>query len=61
MVRKYYELSCDNCGCADFYLIGQDFAKAARSNGWIITKDKKHYDTLECYKEAKNKKEVGVL
>jgi len=55
-IRKYYELSCDNCSCADHYPIGIDLVKAARENGWIITKNKKHYDTRECYIKARKER-----
>jgi len=59
MKRTYIQLTCDKCGCADYYSPGK-VETAARKNGWIITKDGKHYDNKECYKSARVRiEEVG--
>ena len=57
MIRKYYEVSCDYCGCAEHFPIGGSSAiEQARSYGWIITKDGQHFDFRKCYKAARKKK-----
>jgi hypothetical protein len=56
MVRKYYEISCDTCNCAEHFPIGNGTVQEqAREYGWIITADGKHYDSKECYLKSKNK------
>lgn len=52
MRRSWVELTCDHCGNADYYAPGSVDA-AARSHGWIITRDGRHYDTQECYAAGK--------
>ena len=49
MKRKWVEISCDYCGCACHYLPG-DVNAQARKDGWIITRDGKHYDSDKCFK-----------
>ena len=59
MIQRYAEVSCDNCGCACHYPIGNGSIESqAREEGWIITADGPHYDTKECYKESLSKKEI---
>ena len=49
MIHKYYEITCDHCGCADFYTVSiAEAEKDARKNGWIITKSKNHFCDSEC-------------
>ena len=54
MVNTWIEMSCDNCGQADYYP-PSGHEKAARKNGWIITRDKKHYCDSRCKKKAEDK------
>lgn len=42
MKQTYIEYTCDHCGYADHYLPGNS-DKEARSYGWIIIADKKHF------------------
>ena len=46
-IKKIYEVSCDECGCACHYT--EQPQLSARQDGWIITSDKKHFDSKECY------------
>lgn len=55
MKKTYVEYTCDFCGMADHYLPNNS-DKEARSYGWIITSDKKHFCCKECYKDYKNGK-----
>ena len=48
MKAKYIELTCDHCGHADFFLPGVA-DKVVREDGWIITRDGKHYCDKDCY------------
>lgn len=52
MKRRWVELICDHCGNADYYPPGPTDAMA-RANGWIITKDGRHYDGKQCYAATK--------
>lgn len=52
MKKTYVEYTCDYCGWADHYLPGNP-DKEARSYGWIITADKKHFCSKECYSNYK--------
>lgn len=52
-IEKFYEVSCDECGCACHYTI--DPVWSARQDGWIITAEGKHFDSKECYKKYKGK------
>jgi hypothetical protein len=58
MIVKFYEMSCDVCGCAEHFNFSvRDAIATARRSGWIITKDGKHIDSRECYKKyLENKK-----
>lgn len=47
MKRSYVELTCDQCGQADHYRPGNVDA-LARENGWIITRDGKHFCDAAC-------------
>ena len=38
MVRKYYEISCDQCGCTSHYSIGTGWKWQAKQDGFIINK-----------------------
>jgi hypothetical protein len=59
MIRRYIEISCDTCNCACHYQIGCGSAEVqARDEGWIITKDGRHYDSVKCY-NARQKSKVS--
>lgn len=47
MKKTYVEMSCDRCGQADYYKPGNVDAQA-RENGWIVTRDGKHFCNREC-------------
>lgn len=51
--RGYVEISCDWCEETVHYPTGQPIDSVARADGWIITRDGKHYDTYKCYRDAK--------
>ena len=56
MVRRYIEMTCDNCNCACHYQIGCGSAEQqGREDGWIITADGRHYDSAKCREEARLK------
>lgn len=50
MKRTYVELSCDQCHQADYYYPGHVDA-TARANGWVITRDGKHFCDSKCQDE----------
>lgn len=61
MVRKYYEVSCDYCGCAEHFPIGNgSVVRQARSYGWIVTKMGKYFDSEMCYNSAHKKKVEAI-
>lgn len=50
-------ISCDNCGCADYYF-GSDSSVVAQAKeqGWLetsINKVKKHFCDVECLEQYK--------
>ena len=47
MKQTYVEVSCDRCGRPDYYKPGSVDAQA-RKDGWIVTRDGKHFCTREC-------------
>ncbi len=54
MILKTYEISCDYCGCACYYLGSiKNAERQARSEGWIITRGKLHFDSKECFMKGK--------
>ena len=53
MKRTWVEMSCDKCGGSACHYPPGNVDKAARKDGWIITKDKKHFCTEECYEQRK--------
>ena len=57
MIRKYYEIRCDECGCAEHFLadIGIPCETQARAHGWIVTGKRIHFDLDECYKKYMEK------
>jgi len=53
-ITRWYEIICNNCGCAQHFLGNIVLAeKQFRSFGGIKTKDKKHYCDKKC-KESYN-------
>ena len=53
-IRRYAELECDHCGSCDHYGIGErSTEEQARSMGWIITKNRKHYCLKKCYNASR--------
>ena len=63
MKHCYTEYTCDYCGCAEHFLTnvrhvrGKSPDQQARSYGWIITADGKHFDSQECYEHYKQAKQ----
>jgi hypothetical protein len=56
MIQKFYELSCDECGCGEHFTDNiKESLRQARINGWIITRGGKHYDSEKCRLKAKAK------
>lgn len=54
MIKKYWEMTCDICGCACHYRgTIKDAEQMAQDEGWIITSKGKHFDSTECYEESK--------
>ena len=54
MMKKWYEITCDYCSCAEHFLgTAQSAERQYRSYGGIVTQDKKHYCAKECYANAK--------
>ncbi len=48
MIRKYYEISCDNCGCGDYFSGSKEQSiEHFKDVGWIF-KNKKHYCNSNC-------------
>jgi hypothetical protein len=47
----YTEVSCDQCGQADFYIRGTNVDKAFRKSGGIATKNGKHFCDKDCREE----------
>lgn len=55
MMQKWYEITCDECGCASHYRGTIVSAEAqARSDGIVITRDKKHYCGCKKLSSLKN-------
>jgi hypothetical protein len=54
MKTVYVELVCDHCGCAEHFHYISGYITFARAHGWIITKDRKHYDSEECFGHHNN-------
>lgn len=50
----YVEISCDNCGQAD-YLKPGNVDKQARDNGWIVTVVRKDFCDKACKEEYKSR------
>jgi len=49
VIRRWYEVTCDHCGGACHYAGNKESAtRQAREDGWCVTEDGKHFDTLEC-------------
>ena len=38
MVRKYYEVECDNCHMAEHFHLGLSYQIQAKQTGWVISK-----------------------
>lgn len=57
MKNSYTEFICDYCGCAEHFICNTKNQipadQQARNNGWIITRDGKHFDFKECYQNYK--------
>ena len=55
MITKVYEMVCNHCGGVEHFTDTQQEAeRQARLNGWIITRDKKHFDFERCRKAYLN-------
>ena len=55
MITKWYEIVCNNCGNANYFLGSIRSAESQyKSTGGIIIK-KKHYCNIICQKEKKEK------
>lgn len=52
MRRTWVEITCDACSCACHYAPG-DVVREARAEGWVITRDGKHYCDKRCYSKRK--------
>ena len=47
MIKRWYEIVCDTCGCAEHFQGNLQIAvRQYRSYGGIVTNDKKHYCDL---------------
>lgn len=50
MIERLYEIDCDTCGAADYFLGNQRRAEEQyKKGGGIVTRDKKHYCDKTCY------------
>ncbi len=56
MLIRYHEIVCDACGWIDHFL--GNAIEQAKTHGWIITEDGKHYCSAKC-RDA-DKEEVPV-
>lgn len=56
MIQKYYEISCDHCGQADYFMGSKKSAEFQYRNDsvkGIVTADKKHFCDKECHENYK--------
>ena len=57
MIKRFHEITCDQCGCAEqFTAGGASIQTVARDYGWIITRNGKHFDSKECYDKYRQEK-----
>jgi hypothetical protein len=57
VIHRWYEITCDYCGCASHYMGNKRSAESlARDEGYIITRDGKHYCDSKCRCKAKEAK-----
>ena len=55
-VQRFYEVSCDFCGCAEhFHMANGPAAKQAQATGWFVTISKKYFDTRKCWQKYQEK------
>ena len=49
MIQKYYEISCDFCGCAiGHYSMSKELAFSMAEDDGMITEKGKHYCDIRC-------------
>ena len=55
-IQRIYEIGCDECDCAQHYYGNIILVeKQYRSDGGIVTADKKHFCDKDCYKKYRAK------
>lgn len=55
-IVRWYEIVCDTCGNAIHFMGSIKIAERdARKQGYIITANKEHFCTQECYQERRQK------
>jgi len=55
MIIRWYEISCDGCGCGEQFQGNKtDAERQAKEGGWIFFKGK-HYDSRECFESEQIK------
>lgn len=55
-IQRVYEIGCDECSNAQHYYGNVIIAeKQYRSDGGIVTTDKKHFCDRDCYKKYREK------
>lgn len=52
-IMKWYEISCDNCGCGQHFPISKSFAiKEYKRLGGIVKSNGSSYCSCKCYEEG---------
>jgi len=49
-IRKWYQISCNNCGSAEHFPVGWPIKQQARDQGWVFYKGN-HYCNNGCRKQ----------
>ena len=57
MVTKWYEVSCDNCGCGITHV--RSVSKEELRAYGVVVSGKKHFCSSECLREFKLRAKVG--
>ena len=54
MIENYYEITCDNCGCAEHFKGTKKISvELAKDNGWLITSKGDHFCDEKCQDEER--------